>query len=96
VTSALGTGGATVLGRTVVTNLLKLVPGAGTITGGVISGTTAGLITTALGEAYIALMEQLWLGQLDPEELTSEEGRMHFLSLFDKKSKKPEQTDTIE
>ena len=90
VTSALGTGGATVLGRTVATNLLKLVPGAGTVAGGVISGATAGLITTALGEAYIALMEQLWLGQLAPEDLTGEEGRLRLLSIFEKKSKKAE------
>lgn len=90
VTSALGTGGATVLGRTVATNLLKLVPGAGTVAGGVISGATAGLITTALGEAYIVLMEQLWLGQLAPEDLTGEEGRRRLLSLFEKKSKKEE------
>ena len=90
VTSALGTGGATVLGRTVATNLLKLVPGAGTVAGGVISGATAGLITTALGEAYIALMEQLWLGQLAPEDLTGEEGRRRLLSIFEKKSKKAE------
>ena len=55
-----------------------------------ISGTTAGLITTALGEAYIALMEQLWLGQLAPEDLTGEEGRRRLLSIFEKKSKKAE------
>ena len=88
VTSALGTGGATVLGRTAATNLLGLVPGAGTVAGGVISGATAGLITTALGEAYIALMEQLWLGQLAPEDLTGEEGRRRLLSLFREKSQK--------
>ena len=93
VTSALGTGGATILGRTVATNLLKLVPGAGTVAGGVISGATAGLITTALGEAYIALMEQLWLGQLAPEDLTGEEGKRRLLSLFEKKSKKEELPD---
>ena len=95
VTSALGTGGATVLGRTVATNLLKLVPGAGTVAGGVISGATAGLITTALGEAYIALMEQLWLGQLAPEDLTGEEGRRRLLSIFDKKAKKAELPDNF-
>ena len=93
VTSALGTSGATFAGRTVATNLLKLIPGAGTITGGVISGATAGLITTALGEAYIALMEQIYLGTLRAEDLTGEEGRRRFLDLFRKKPKKIEIPD---
>ena len=55
-TSTLGTGGATLLGRTVVSNLVKLIPGAGTVVGAAISAGTAGTITAALGEAYIGLM----------------------------------------
>ena len=51
--STIGAGGATLLGKTVVTNLLKFIPGAGTIAGGAISAGTAGVITAALGEAYI-------------------------------------------
>lgn len=93
VSSALGTSGATVAGRAIATNLLKLIPGAGTITGGVISGATAGLITTALGEAYIVLMEQMFLGALRAEDLTGERGRELFRSLLRKKPKKPELPD---
>ena len=55
--STIGAGGATLLGKTVVTNLLKFIPGAGTIAGGAISAGTAGVITAALGEAYIGIME---------------------------------------
>lgn len=51
--SSAGTIGATALGRTVVSNLLKLIPGVGSIVGGLISGSTAAAITTLLGEAYI-------------------------------------------
>ncbi|ETA79240.1 YcjF family protein [Youngiibacter fragilis] len=54
--SAAGISGAVITGRTLVSNLLKLVPGAGTIVGGLISGGTAALITTALGFAYIEVM----------------------------------------
>lgn len=51
--STIGAGGATVLGKTVVTNILKFIPGIGTVAGGAISAGTAGVITAALGEAYI-------------------------------------------
>lgn len=87
VSSALGTGGATVVGRTVASNLIKLVPGGGTVAGGVISGATAGLITTALGEAYIKLMEQIYLGTVNAKDLQGEAGQRTFLSLFNKNKK---------
>lgn len=56
VSSAAGVSGAVYTGRTIVSNLLKLVPGAGTVVGGIISGGTAALITTALAYAYINVM----------------------------------------
>ena len=39
------------LGKTVVGGILKLIPGIGIIVGGVINGSVASLLTTALGEA---------------------------------------------
>lgn len=60
--STIGAGGATVLGKTVVSNLLKFIPGAGTVAGGAISAGTAGVITAALGEAYIGIMELVFKG----------------------------------
>ena len=63
VSATLGTGSATIAGKTIASNLLKLVPGAGTVLGGSISGATAGLLTTALGEAYILLMEAVFKGE---------------------------------
>ena len=87
VSSALGTGGATIAGKTIASNLLKLVPGAGTVLGGTISGATAGLITTALGEAYILLMEAVYKGDLKESDLATEDGRKKLKDLFKKKVK---------
>ncbi len=56
VSAAAGVSGAVYTGRALVSNLLKLVPGAGTVVGGLISGTTAALITAALAYAYINVM----------------------------------------
>lgn len=87
VSSALGTGSATIAGQTIASNLLKLVPGAGTVLGGTISGATAGLITTALGEAYILLMEALYKGDLKEADLMTDVGKKKLKDLFKKKMK---------
>lgn len=69
--SSIGAGGATLLGKTVVTNLIKLIPGAGTFIGGAISAATAGVITDALGEAYIGIMELVSKGDMSIDDLDS-------------------------
>lgn len=51
-----GTGSATMIGKTVVANAFKFIPGAGTIIGGIISGTTASIVTSALGLSYIEVL----------------------------------------
>lgn len=56
VSSVTGVSGAVFTGRALVSNLLKMIPGAGTVVGGLISGSTAALITTTLAYAYINLM----------------------------------------
>ncbi|ONM42981.1 GTPase [Halopseudomonas pachastrellae] len=58
VTSTLGAGAATLIGRTLVTGLLKLVPGAGSVVGGTIAAATATTLTKALGAAYISVLTQ--------------------------------------
>ncbi|QYJ21057.1 50S ribosome-binding GTPase [Achromobacter sp. ES-001] len=60
VTSAIGVGGATFVGRTIVVNVLKFFPGVGTIAGGAISAATASAITIGLGEAYIAVLAEIF------------------------------------
>lgn len=60
VTSAIGVGGATFVGRTIVVNVMKFFPGIGTIAGGAISAATASAITIGLGEAYIAVLAEIF------------------------------------
>ena len=55
-----GPAGAAFLGRAVVSNLLKFVPGLGSIAGGAIAAATAGTLTTTLGEIYIAVLTRLF------------------------------------
>ena len=82
VSATLGAGGATILGKTVVSNILKLIPGVGTVVGGAISGATAALITTALGEAYILLMTQIFKGEMSVSDIGTEKGREAMAKLF--------------
>lgn len=88
VSSTIGTGGATILGRTAVSGILKLIPGVGTVVGGSISGATAGLITTALGEAYIKLMVLVYKGEISKDEISTESGKKKLKSLFKDELKK--------
>lgn len=59
VSSVFGSGSATLAGKFIVSNILKLVPGWGTILGGLICGTTATILTASLAKAYIALMVKM-------------------------------------
>lgn len=72
--AAIGVGGATVVGKTIAGNLLKLIPGAGSVAGGAISAATAGLITLALGKAYIQVCKAIKMGRLDQDDLTKRAG----------------------
>lgn len=74
-TATIGTGGATILGKTVVAGLLKLIPRADTVVGGAISGATALLVTTALGEAYIKILEMICKGEMKIEDLETKKGQ---------------------
>jgi len=56
VTSSLGAGAATLAGRTLVTGLLKMVPGIGSVAGGAIAGATAATLTKTLGKTYISIL----------------------------------------
>ena len=88
VTAVLGVGGATVIGKTVASNLLKCVPGVGTVAGGLISGGTAGVITLALGKAYIGVCKSIKMGVLDQDELTKKAGRDMLKQMFKEQMKK--------
>ena len=59
-----GTSGATYVGRYLVSNLIKLIPGAGTIAGGIISGGTASILTSALAMSYIEVLSYIAKGEV--------------------------------
>lgn len=71
----LGVTGAVVTGKSLAGNIAKLVPGIGSIGGGLISGGVGMIITGALGYAYVELMElvskrEIDLSAVTPNELT--------------------------
>lgn len=84
ITSLVGTAGTTLAGRTIVSNLLKMIPGVGTVVGGTISGVTAAILTTALGEAYVYLMEMILKGEIDINDLDSVDTKEKIKSIFKK------------
>lgn len=90
--STIGSGGATLLGRAVVANLLKLIPAAGSVAGGAISAGTAGIITAALGSAYIAFMELVYKGEMDIDDLSSKKGKEEIADIFRENLKNGKET----
>jgi small GTP-binding protein len=59
IAALVGTSAATIVGKTIVANLLKLIPVAGSVAGGAISAATAGVITATLGKIYVSTLEIL-------------------------------------
>lgn len=94
--AALGVGGATLIGRTVVTNLIKLVPGVGSVVGGAISASTAALLTYALGYAFIEMCKDVKLGKINEEELSSKAGISTFKQYFETYAKRKAKEDKQE
>ena len=88
VVAALGVGGATVIGKTVASTLMKLVPGVGSVAGGAVSAGTAGVITLALGKAYIEVCKAIKMGKLNQDALTKKEGREMLKKAFKEQMKK--------
>nr|WP_269449864.1 DUF697 domain-containing protein [Auraticoccus cholistanensis] len=56
---------ATAGGRALVTNLLKFVPGAGSVAGGVIGAGVASGITLAMGQAWLVVCQRAAAGKLE-------------------------------
>lgn len=74
VLAVLGVSGTTVLGKTIFTSLIKLIPGVGSVAGGTIAAATGGSLTAALGKAWQLLCKDVLGGKMDAEDLTSKEG----------------------
>lgn len=72
-TGVLGVSGAAIAGKTIAGNLAKLLPGLGTVGGGLITGGVGMIITGALGHAYIELMELVLKGKVNLSAITPKE-----------------------
>lgn len=90
-TVAIGVGGATVAGKTIVANALKFIPGVGSVTGGAISAATAALITLTLGKAYIQVCKAIKMGKLNQDDLTKKAGADALKAAFKEQLKKNKQ-----
>ncbi|WP_415751417.1 YcjF family protein [Helicobacter pylori] len=58
--------------KTIVANLIKLIPGAGSVVGAVISGTTAAVITEGIGFAYLKVLEKCFNDETGEVDLPGE------------------------
>lgn len=96
-----GTTSATILGRSVVSNAFKFIPGIGTVIGGIISGTTASVVTQALAFSYIQVLKILSEDDLIDKETKTDKivGMMEkeFKKYIkDNKSKLKDEEDSLE
>lgn len=73
---------AMITGRTIVAELPKLIPGAGTAAGSVISAATAASLTSALGETTIIILEKMAKGEIHPEDLKNKKGVKAIKKIF--------------
>ena len=64
------------VGKAVVSNTLKFIPGVGTLIGGAISAATAATLTEAVGHAYIKVLEHYYDAEQKTVMLPKEAGVM--------------------
>lgn len=88
ISATIGTGGSTILGKTVVSNILKIIPGIGTVAGGALSAGTAATITGALGKVYMEIVEKIYLKEIKEEDLEGHIGKMKIKKEFERNLKK--------
>lgn len=68
-----GTGGVTYFGKILVSSAFKLIPGIGTVAGGMISGTTASVLTVALAFSYIEVLRQIAIAEINGRDMKIKE-----------------------
>ncbi|GAA7661096.1 hypothetical protein JP0144_11040 [Helicobacter pylori] len=77
--------GVTAIGqtaKTIVASLIKFIPGAGSVVGAVISGTTAAVITEGIGFAYLKVLEKCFNDETGEVKLPAMDTIESLLSLF--------------
>ena len=55
--------------------LLKVIPGIGTLAGGLLNGAAASAMTQAFGRTYIFIMNKLYTGEMTEKDFETAEGR---------------------
>lgn len=88
VSSILGSASATIAGKFIVSNLLKMIPVVGTAAGGIISGGTAALLTASIARAYIKIMVFAVKKSYEGKKLQSEEIFKRLKHVFEEELKK--------
>lgn len=79
-----GTGGVTLFGKFLVSSALKVIPGIGTVSGGVISGATASVLTVTLAYSYIEVLKRIAYAELSGQELKLVEIQRLMKQVFEK------------
>lgn len=82
VVSSLGTSSASFIGRSIVSGILKMIPGAGSTIGGLISGATASAVTYALAVSYIELLKYVYIKESRKEKVDDEDMKKIFDRAF--------------
>lgn len=85
ISATIGTTGTTIAGKSIVSGLLKLIPGVGSLASLAISGSTAASLTAALGEAYTGIMILISNGEMSVSDLNSDDGKKQIAALFKEK-----------
>jgi uncharacterized protein (DUF697 family) len=62
-----------------------MIPGVGSVAGGVISASVAAALTAALGEAYIAIMMMVSKGEMKVSDIDTDEGKAKISQIFKSK-----------
>ena len=89
ISSTLGGAGTTILGKALVSNIIKMIPGVGSVAGGLISGGIAASLTTAMGEAYIRVMDMVCREKVDLSFVSSDEGMETIKRIFEGELRNP-------
>lgn len=89
ISSTVGGAGATILGKSLVANIIKMIPGVGSMVGGMISGGIAATLTLALGEAYIRVMDLVCREKVDLSFISSDDGMNIVRRIFEDELKNP-------
>lgn len=80
--SVVGCFSATVIGRTIVVNLIKCIPGVGSIIGAVVGGVTGSVLTGIFGGVYVLIIEAILRREFDPKSISKEELKERIEPIF--------------